>query len=113
MKTFLESIKVIALILTVIIVAIGTIQALTYVLVPQFEEGEYTMVYKVYYPNNTKEYTIKNELPIRYYSGRGTNYITKFNKVPFFKHMYSSPTVFETTAPIEVVSYTFKEKPNN
>ncbi len=68
------------------------------------------MVYKVYFPNNPRMYTITNDWPIDTYSSRGTNYVQKAVKTPFFKNMYSWSRVYETSAPIEVVSYTFKEK---
>lgn len=68
------------------------------------------MVYKVYYPDNPKTYTIKNEWPIKMTSFRGTNYIKKTTHNSIFKKLYGSETIIETSAPIEVVSYTYKEK---
>jgi hypothetical protein len=75
-----------------------------------YKEGTYTMVYKVYYPNNPHTYTLVNDYPISTYSSRGTNYIYKSVKTPFLFKMYSSHIEFSTSAPIEVVSYTFTEK---
>ena len=92
------------------IVAIS-IQGIFLLVGPDYKEGEYTMVYKVYYsPNDARTYTIKNNWPISTYSSRGTNYIYKTKKTPLFKKMFKSENVFESSAPIEVVSYTYKEK---
>jgi hypothetical protein len=77
---------------------------------PDYKKGEYTMVYKVYYSNSPKTYTITNEYPIDVRSNRGTNRVEKAIANPLFKNMYSGTVVMETSAPIEVVSYTFKEK---
>ena len=96
--------------LSIIIIFFGVVQLVFLTVGPDYKQGEYTMVYKVYYPGNPKTYTIKNEWPIGMNSYRGTNSIQKTNKTPFFKKMFGSKTVFETSAPIEVVSYTYKEK---
>ena len=77
---------------------------------PDYKKGDYTMTYKVYYPNNPRTYTIKNDYPIGVKSSRGTNWVEKTVKTPIFIKAYSGDIVFETSAPIEVVSYTFKEK---
>ena len=79
---------------------------------PNYKQGEYTMTYKVYYPGNPKTYTIKNEWPIGMSSYRGTNRIEKTTDAHNlgFKNCYGSETVIETSAPIEVVSYTYKKK---
>lgn len=78
---------------------------------PDYKEGVYTMTYKVYYPGNPKTYTITNNLPIEMSSHRGTNSIEKtiINNLGF-ENCYGSTVVFESSAPIEVVSYTYKEK---
>lgn len=77
---------------------------------PDYKEGEYTMTYKVYYsPNDSRTYTIKNNWPISTYSSRGTNTVIKTIKTPYTKKMFRSQTVFESSAPIEVVSYKYKE----
>ena len=93
----------------VFVVAIS-IQGIFLLVGPDYKEGEYTMTYKVYYPNNPRTYTIKNEWPIDIRSSRGTNWVEKTVKTPIFIKAYRGDIVFETSAPIEVVSYTFKEK---
>jgi hypothetical protein len=79
---------------------------------PNYKEGIYTMTYKVYYPDNPKTYTITNNWPIDMTSYRGTNRIDKTIDARHlgFKNSFRSETVFESSAPIEVVSYTYKEK---
>ena len=79
---------------------------------PNYKEGIYTMTYKVYYPDNPKTYTITNNWPIDMTSYRGTNRIDKTIDASHlgFKNCFRSETVFESSAPIEVVSYTYKEK---
>ena len=77
---------------------------------PTYTEGEYVMTYKVYYSqDNTKEYTITNNLPIDVTSYRGTNSVRKAYKIPIFINAYEYHTIFDTSAPIEVVNYSFKE----
>ena len=100
-----EFFKFIGGIILIFVVVISIIQGIFLVVGPS-----YTMVYKVYYPNNPRTYTLVNDYPISTYSSRGTNYIYKTIKTPFFKKMYMSHTEFSTSAPIEVVSYTFTEK---
>ena len=83
-----------------------TVQGIFWMVGPNYEEGSYVMTYKVYYSqDNAKTYTIKNNYPISVHSSRGTNYVTKIRKVPFIINGYNSQTVFESSAPIEVVSY--------
>ena len=105
-----EALKIFAGIALFIIVVILFIQGVFLLVGPTYKEGTYTMVYRVYFPNNPRTYTITNDCPIDTYSSRGTNYVRKTVKTPFFKNMYSWSRVCETSAPIEVVSYTFKEK---
>lgn len=76
---------------------------------PDYKKGEYTMVYKVYYPGSPKTYTITNEWPIGVHSSRGTNRVEKSVESSLFKNAFSGEAVLETSAPIEIVSYTFKE----
>jgi hypothetical protein len=71
-------------------------------------KGEYTMVYNVYYNSICKTCTIHNDLPIAVGSDRGTNYLSICKRSELLSDYYS--TVFKTTAPIEVVSYTVKNK---
>ena len=71
-------------------------------------KGDYTMVYNVYYNNTCKTCTIHNDLPIAVDSHRGTNYLSICKRSELFGDYYS--TVLETSAPIEVVSYTVKNK---
>ena len=70
--------------------------------------GEYTMVYNVYYNNTCKTCTIHNDLPIAVDSNRGTNSLSICKRSELLGDYYS--TVLETSAPIEVVSYTVKNK---
>ena len=106
-----EFFKVIFGIIFFVFVVGISIQGIFLLVGPDYKEGEYTMVYKVYYSSNdTRTYTVKNNWPISTYSSRGTNHIFETKKVPLFKKMFSSQTVFESSAPIEVVSYTYKEK---
>ena len=76
---------------------------------PDYKKGEYTMVYKVYYPGSPKTYTITNEWPIGVHSSRGTNRVEKSVESSLFKNAFSGEAVLETSAPIEIVSYTYKE----
>ena len=105
-----ENFKFIGGIILIIVVVISIVQGAFLLVGPSYKEGTYTMVYKVYYPNNPRTYTLVNDYPISTYSSRGTNYIYKTIKTPFFKKMYRSHTEFSTSAPIEVVSYTFTEE---
>ena len=105
-----ETLKIFAGIAIAIVIVIFFIQGIFLLAGPTYKEGTYTMVYRVYFQNTPRTYTVTNEWPIGTYSSRGTNYVQKTVKTPFFKNMYSCSTVYETSAPIEVVSYTFKEK---
>ena len=105
-----EIFKCIFVILFSVLIFFGIIQFVFLIGGPNYKEGEYTMTYKVYYPNNPRTYTIKNEWPIDIRSSRGTNWVEKTVKTPIFIKAYRGDIVFETSAPIEVVSYTFKEK---
>lgn len=61
-----------------------------------YPEGNYEMVYRVYYtPTTVKEYKIRHNRPIVVGSDRGTNYIRKYNE----------GTIINTSAPIEIVKY--------
>ena len=71
-------------------------------------KGEYTMVYNVYYNNTCKTCTIHNDLPIAVNSDRGTNYLSICKRSELLGDNFS--TVLKTSAPIEVVSYTVKNK---
>lgn len=73
------------------------------------ESGEYTMVYNVYYNNIPKTYVLHNDLPIRVESHRGTNKVKMFKHGGFFT-CDEAVTVISTSAPIELVSYTVKNK---
>ena len=108
-KNTISTIAGIALIALIISIVIGTVQGAFLLLGPDYKQGYYEMTYKVYFPNNPKVYTINNEYPIGVNSYRGTNYVTKTIKGPL-KNMFGSKTVFESSAPIEVVSYTIKRK---
>lgn len=105
MKTFIKTVFIIVISFSITILLI---QGVFLLVGPDYKEGEYTMVYRVYYPNNPKEYTITNNWPIGVSSYRGTNVIEKtIDKKPF-KKMFKTVSVFETSAPIEIVSYTYK-----
>lgn len=71
-------------------------------------KGDYTMVYNVYYNNTCKTCTIHNDLPIAVGSHRGTNYLEICKRSELSGDYYS--TILRTSAPIEVVSYTVKNK---
>lgn len=43
-------------------IIIFLIQGVFLLVGPDYKEGEYTMVYRVYYPNNPKEYTYNKQL---------------------------------------------------
>ena len=60
---------------------------------------EYTLIYKVYYPGNTKEYTVINTENYRWSSSSGTNYIVSG----------SNNYIYHNTAPFEIISYTSKD----
>lgn len=74
----------------------------------RYPKGEYTMVYNVYYNNTCKTCTIHNDLPISVNSYRGTNSLSICKRSELLGDYYS--TVLETSAPIEIVSYTVKNK---
>ena len=105
MKSF---IKFISQIILLIVIFFTVVQLLILVMVPSYDHGEYTMTYKVYYPNSPKVYTVTNEWPIFMESYYGTNKIIKVSKFPYVKNFWGESTVFESSAPIEIVSYTFK-----
>ena len=110
MKEFFKGICIGLIIITIICVIFYGIAYLAFTYTgPDYKEGEYVMIYKVYYPDNPKTYTIKNDWPIHITSNRGTNRIKKVMHNSHFKRLYGSETIIETSAPIEVVSYTFKE----
>ena len=75
-----------------------------------YKEGEYTMVYMVHYPYASRTYTIKNNLPISLESYKNTHFIKKTKKTYIIPNSYRKITVFETTSPIEVIDYTYKDK---
>ena len=104
MKTFLQ---ILATVVGALIV-IGCIVQLIFLGVgPDYKEGKYTMVYRIHYPSGAREYTITNNLPIGTDSYRGTNTLEKTVKSPIFYKAYRGEAVVRTSAPIEVVSYTF------
>ncbi len=108
MKDFLKTFF--GIIFFIVIVAL-CVQGVFLIIGPDYKEGEYTMVYKVYYSSNdVRTYTVKNNWPISTYSYRGTNSVSKTISTPYTKKMFGSKIVFESSAPIEVVSYTYKKK---
>jgi len=96
--------------LIIVLIFVSLVQGVFLMVGPDYKQGEYTMTYKIYYPNNPKTYTIKNDWPMGISSYKGTNTVEKTLKTPFFKNMFRSVTVFRTSAPIEIVSYTYKDK---
>lgn len=102
--------KVIFVVVCIMILFGICVQGIFLVIGPDYKEGEYTMTYRVYYSNTPKEYTITNNWPISIDSYRGTNSVIKTVKTPYTIKMFSGKTVFVSSAPIEVVDYTFKEK---
>lgn len=106
MKEFIHFVLTAIIVITIII---GIIQGIFLVAGPDYKEGKYTMTYRVYYPNNPKEYTITNNWPISIDSYRGTNIVRKTKDNKPFRKMFNTVSVFRTSAPIEVVSYTYKE----
>ena len=102
--------------ITMLLIIVGSLMALFIIIQlallafgPDYKKGEYTMVYKVYYPRSPKTYTITNEWPIGVHSNRGTNRVEKSVESSLFKNAFSGEAVLETSAPIEIVSYTYKE----
>lgn len=111
MKDFIKGIGIAIISITLVCLILFTVMSVSYKYFgPDYKQGEYTMIYKVYYSNNPKTYTIKNDWPISMTSNRGTNRIKKTIHNSIFRKCYGSETIIETSAPIEVVSYTFKEK---
>lgn len=106
MKHF--ALKLVACIVLAFVMVVACIHLIIYKCTPEYEVGKYKMVYRVYYPNNTREYVIENDLPISLNSFRGTNSIKKTVRDKWmFATMYYDARVFETTVPIEVVEYTY------
>ena len=107
MKEFKAALKVI---IPIIVGFFLIVQGVFLVVGPDYKEGTYTMTYKVYYPGNPRTYTITNNWPIGLTSYRGTNAVVKETESPIMRKAFRGVYVFETSAPIEVVSYTYKEK---
>lgn len=98
-----------AVVIGVLVIAFGLICGISRLVSPDYKKGKYTMVYKVYYSNNTaRTYTITNDYPIGVESSRGTNWVATIKESAFPPGTFRTSTVFETNAPIEVVSYTFQ-----
>lgn len=106
--TVKDILKVIGFIVAMVVGFILFVQVAFLIVGPDYEKGEYTMVYRVYYPGNPKTYTIKNEWPIDVESSRGTNRVVKV-KTNLWKKAFREETVFSTSAPIEIVSYAFNK----
>lgn len=98
-------------IIVALILLVGIIESAYYFTSPDYKEGKYVMTYRVYYPNNPRDYVIENNLPIFIDSYRGTNIVYKIKSDnTIFNKIYHNISVFRTSAPIEVVSYSNKEK---
>lgn len=106
--TVKDILKVIGFIFAMVVGFILFVQIAFLIVSPDYEKGEYTMVYRVYYPGNPKTYTITNEWPIDVTSSRGTNRVVKVRSF-FWKKSFRDETVFSTSAPIEIVSYTLNK----
>lgn len=86
------------------------IRGLVSLVSPDYKQGYYKMVVNVHYSDvNVKTYTFENDYPMDLRSSRGSNHIRKVFKDSFFGG-YRDTYILETTAPVEIVSYTFKEK---
>ena len=66
------------------------------------EEKQYDLVYRVYYPGNTRTYHIIIDDELYNCSDRGSNYLLAGNR-----------KIIATSAPIEVVSYKEIQKYKN
>jgi hypothetical protein len=85
------------------IVTYGIVTGIGYLDEKSYPEGDYELVYKVYYtPNNVKQYTIRHNRPITVGSEDGTNYVRK----------YDGGIVIQTSATIETVRYVNHKKHN-
>ena len=85
------------------IVIYGIVAGINYLDEKSYPEGDYELVYKVYYtPNNVKQYTIRHNRPITVGSEDGTNYVRK----------YDGGVVIQTSATIETVRYVNYKKHN-
>ena len=81
----------------------GIVAGIDYLDRRDYPEGDYELVYKVYYtPNNVKQYTIRHNRPIQVGSQDGTNYVRKYN----------GGIVIQTSATIETVRYVNYKKHN-
>jgi len=65
---------------------------------------EYTLHYKIYYPNNVKEYKVYNNHGYTWYSDRGSNSITA--RANWLSN--DGGVIERTTADIEIISYTIR-----
>jgi hypothetical protein len=85
------------------IVICGIVAGIDYADKRDYPEGDYELVYNVYYtPNNVKQYTIRHNRPIQVGSQDGTNYVRK----------YDGGIVIQTSATIETVRYVNHKKQN-
>lgn len=107
MKIFSHICAVIILIVIPTAIVFFILCGLSVVFGPDYEKGKYTMTYKVYYPNNAREYTVTNDYPIGMDSYKGTNSIYKVTEDRIFVKTFYEDKVISTTAPIEIVNYTF------
>lgn len=59
--------------------------------------GKYKLKYVVYFPNNSRTYTVYNNCGFYWDSNKGTNYI-KCGSI-------TGPTVYSGSAPYEIIEY--------
>lgn len=107
MKIFEHVCAVIILIVVPIVVCFFILYGLSVAFGPDYEKGKYTMTYKVYYPGHVREYTVTNDYPIGMSSYKGTNCVYKITENKTIKKTFYEHKVISTTAPIEIVNYTF------
>lgn len=105
-KIFEDVCAAILMIVISVVLFLMILWGLSMALGTDYEKGKYTMTYKVYYPNNVREYTVTNDYPIGMSSYKGTNCIYKIMENKTIKKTFYENKVISTTAPIEIVNYT-------
>ena len=94
----------------ILAVAFGIVEGVTYIVSPKYKEGKYVMTYRIYYPNSPRDYVIENNFPISVDSHRGTNIVYKVKPSKLmFVTSFRDISTFKTTAPIEVINYSYTE----
>ena len=106
MKFISNVLQAIGIIVIPVVLFLMILWGLSMALGTDYEKGKYTMTYKVYYPDNVKEYTVTNDYPIGMSSYKGTNCIYKIMENKTIKKTFYEHKVISTTAPIEIINYT-------